>query len=237
MGNELSHQDLFLTIPTAGRHPLLLKAIAENSGLPPDRTIIIRTTADADVSVNGIVIDDFEVPNIQRWWKRGIDESVARGATAVAVLNDDLDIGPHTLSDLHRALVTTGSTIATPSRQGLKLGVHRRRLIPYDPVIWGCLWMLDARTDLRPDPRYVWWYGDNDIDIRARRDYNGIVSCDVQFVHHHPGEGTSQSQALTQQSQRDAQTFEHDYARMLTLSRWYRRFRPGSQAQRSETIT
>ena len=214
---------LFMTIPTAGSHPELLAGIITSSGLPPERIIIIRTKPHVDLPNGCIVIDDFDPPNIQRWWKRGINESVARGATAVAVLNDDLRIEPDTLEKLHDELLATEATVATPSRPGLERGLHKRRLIPYEPVIWGCLWMVDATTDLRPDSRYVWWYGDNDLDIRARRDYAGIVSCEVDYEHYFPGVGTAQSSELVRQSDDDAETFHRDYSRLLTFSRWYRR--------------
>ena len=214
---------LFATIPTAGSHPELLEDIITSSNLPPERIVIIRTKPNVDLPSGCIVVDDFDPPNIQRWWKRGIDESVARGATAVAVLNDDLRIEPDTLKRLHDELLATGATVATPSRTGLQRRLHKRRLIPYEPVIWGCLWMVDATTDLRPDSRYVWWYGDNDLDIRARRDYAGIVSCEVDYEHYFPGVGTAQSSELVRQSDVDAETFHRDYSRLLTLSRWYRR--------------
>lgn len=214
---------LFVTVPTAGSHPDLLEGIVNSCGVPRERIILIRTKPNVKLPTGCIVVDDFDAPNIQRWWKRGIDESVARGATAVAVLNDDLRIEPDTLHRLHSELVSTGATVATPSRPGLRLGVHKGPLVPYEPVIWGCLWMVDATTELRPDPRYVWWYGDNDLDIRARRDYAGIVSCDVVYEHHFPGVGTSKSPELIRQSDLDAATFQADYSRLLTLSRWYRR--------------
>ncbi len=218
------HADaLFMTIPTAGSHPDMLEGIVETCGLLRERIVIIRTKPGVDLPSGCIVVDDFEPPNIQRWWTRGIDESVARGASAVAVLNDDLRIEPDTLERLLDELLATGATVATPSRPGLKRGLHKRRLIPYEPVIWGCLWMVDATTDLRPDSRYVWWYGDNDLDIRARRDYAGIVSCEVDYEHHFPGVGTAQSPELLRQSDVDAETFYRDYPRLLTLSRWYRR--------------
>ena len=217
------HADaLFMTIPTAGSHPDMLEGIVETCGLPRERIIIIRTKPNVDLPSGCIVVDDFEPPNIQRWWTRGIDESVARGATAVAVLNDDLRIEPDTLKRLHDELLATGATVATPSRPALQRRLHKRRLIPYEPVIWGCLWMVDATTDLRPDSRYVWWYGDNDLDIRARRDYAGIVSCEVDYEHYFPGVGTARASERVRQSGVGAETFHRDYSRLLTLSRWYR---------------
>ena len=118
-----------MTIPTAGSHPDMLEGIVETCGLLRERIVIIRTKPNVDLPSGCIVLDDFESPNIQRWWKRGIDESVARGATAVAVLNDDLRIEPDTLEKLHDELLATGATVATPSRPGLERGLHKLSLI------------------------------------------------------------------------------------------------------------
>jgi hypothetical protein len=83
--------------------------------------------------------------------------------------------------------------------------------------------MLDVSSDLRPDERYVWWYGDSDLDIRARRDHSGVVNVEVDYEHMYPGEGTAKSPELKAQSDKDAETFQLDYARMLTLTRWVNR--------------
>jgi len=193
-GDEAS--SLFVTVPTAGSHPELLAALVRDSGLPPTQIVVIVTRPGVDVPAGVVAIDDFGPLNIQRWWKTGIEEAAARGATAVAVINDDLRIGPGALQELHHALVETGATVATPSRPPRKDGIHRGRLIPYSPRIWGCLWMVDTASGLMPDPRYVWWYGDNDLDIRARRDHRGIVSVPVDYEHLHAGEGSGGSPEL-----------------------------------------
>lgn len=219
---------LFMTVPTAGSHPELLRALIDDSGLPRERIIVVTTRIDIDLPDGVVRVDDLDLPpNIQRWWRRGIDEAQSRGATAVVVANDDLQVRPETFRELHAALIHTGATIASPSRPEFPDGLHKGDLIPYEPRIWGCLWMVDVASGLRPDERYVWWYGDNDLDIRARRDYNGIVSVPVWYEHLHPGEGTSKSSELVAQSNRDAQRFETDYADLLRRSRrrvrWQRR--------------
>ena len=154
----------------------------------------------------------------------GIEEAERRGATSVAVLNDDIRVGPGTLSALHEALMSSGAAIASPSRSPFKNGVHRRPLVPYEPRLWGSLWVVRVDSGLRPDPRYVWWYGDNDLDIRARRDHGGVILCDVEFQHLHPSEGTSSNPALVAQTDVDALTFETQYARLLKRSRLIRRW-------------
>ena len=214
---------LFMTVPTANSHPDLLQGLVDGCGLPPERIVMVATRPALDLPAGVIRIEDHGPVNIQRWWCRGIDEATARGATAVAVSNDDLRLGEATLSTLHKALRSSGAAIASPSRPEHRLGLHRGRLVPYSPRLWGALWMVDVACGLRPDPRYAWWYGDCDLDIRARRDYGGVVLCEVEYEHLHPGEGTGKSEALTAQTDLDAQTFASDYARLLTLSRWVNR--------------
>lgn len=215
---------LFMTIPTAGARQELLSALIQDCGLPLDHIVIVATKPNVELPDGVVVLEDFDTANIQRWWASGIEEAQRRGATAVAVLNDDIRVGHGSLASLHEALMSTGAAIASPSRPPFKNGVHRRPLAPYEPRLWGSLWVVRVDSGLRPDPRYVWWYGDNDLDIRARRDHGGVVLCDVEYEHLHPSEGTSSNPALVAQTDIDAQTFEAQYARLLRLSRLIRRW-------------
>lgn len=167
-----------------------------------------------------MVIEDSGSPNIQRWWNLGIETAIQHGATAVAVLNDDLVIDNETLARLHSELIRTGAAIATPTRLDWGAGLFKdENLFPYTPVIWGCLWMLDVTSTLRPDPNFVWWYGDSDLDIRARTQNRGIAAVDVFYEHFYPGEGTNSSSSLMAQTVIDAETFETKYRDFLRKSR------------------
>jgi hypothetical protein len=214
---------LFMTVPTAGSHPELLNALIRDCGLPLENVIVVATRPGVETTPGVVIIEDFGSPNIQRWWNRGIEEAKTRGASAVAVVNDDIRLVPSTLETLKKRMWETGATIASPSRPPTKDRLYRRPLVPYEPRIWGCLWVLNVSSGLRPDERYVWWYGDSDLDIRARRDHSGVVNVDVGYEHMYPGQGTAKSTELQAQSDVDAETFQHDYARMLTLTRWYNR--------------
>lgn len=216
---------LFLTIPTAGDRTPLLTDLIEGSGLPRDQVIVVATRPGVVVPGGVTIVEDLAPPNIQRWWNRGIDEAVGRGATVVAVSNDDVRLSQDTLPGLAEALRSTGAAIASPARPEFPLGLHRGRLVPYAPRLWGSLWALRVDSGLRPDPRYVWWYGDNDLDIRARRDHGGVVLVDVPFEHIHPSVSTSQNPHLAEQTDRDAQTFEEQYASLLRSSRRRNRWR------------
>jgi hypothetical protein len=215
---------LFMTVPTAAARPELLTSLIDNCGLPREQIIVVSTREGIDLPVGAITIEDLGTPNIQRWWARGIAEAEKRGATTVAVVNDDISLTPQTLGRLSDALTRTGAAIASPSRPSFKNGLHKRPLVPYEPRLWGSLWVLRLNSGLRPDERYVWWYGDNDLDIRARRHHGGVVLEDVEYEHLHPGEGTAKSPELQAQADRDAQRFETQYARLLRTSRFLARW-------------
>jgi hypothetical protein len=222
---------LFMTVPTEGSRRTLLFSLIQDCGIPHERIVVVATRRGVELPQGVVTVEDHGPPNIQRWWAAGIQEAERRGATAVAVVNDDIRLTPETLPTLEAALTRTGAAIASPSRLPFRDGLHRRPLIPYEPRLWGSLWVLRLDSGLRPDERYVWWYGDNDLDIRARTRHGGVVLVPVDYEHLHPGEGTARSPELQAQSDRDAQTFERDYARLLRTSRfvtrWRRRLRMG----------
>lgn len=216
---------LFMTIPTAGNRPHLLEALVEDSALARERIIIIATRPGVRGPEGTVTVEDVGPPNIQRWWNRGIEESQLRGATMVAVVNDDISLRPETLQSLRESLESTRAAIASPSRPEFPTGLHKGHLVPYAPRLWGSLWLLRLDSGLRPDPNYVWWYGDNDLDIRARKNHGGVVLVDVEYQHLHPGEGTAGSAELQAEAALDAQHFEAQYARLLRLSRLITRLR------------
>ena len=222
---------LFLVVPTANTRPQLLQDLARDSGVPPSRIILVTTKPDLEMPF-GVTVSDLGPPNIQRWWNRGIAEAERRGATLVAVANDDVRIHESTLPRMQRELGATGATIATPGRSEHRLGLHTRPLVPYSPRIWGSLWMLDLQSSLRPDPRYVWWYGDVDLDIRARRNFTGVVNVEVEWEHVLAGEGSKGNDYLEEQKTLDAQTFARDHWRLVQLSRLMRALNPSKSTLR-----
>jgi GT2 family glycosyltransferase len=213
-----------MTIPTAGSRPELLRNLITASGLPLENIVLISTKPGIDLPEGTHQIEDFGELNIQRWWTRGIEYAEQQGATQVAVVNDDVAIDRKTLQLLADALTSTGAAIASPSRIPFRDGLHKGRLIPYEPRLWGSLWMLDLSSGLRPDTTYRWWYGDNDLDIRARSRHGGVVLVPVTFEHHHAGEKTGENPKLQALTNLDAQVFEAQYRTLLRRSRLIRKW-------------
>lgn len=206
---------LFLTVPTAGSHPDLLDDLVRVCGVPPERIIVVVTRGGVRLPPGVVALPCLDVFNIQHWWNLGIEEAVRRGADVVAVSNDDVRLAPATLPTLLEALESTGATVAGPGPAFL----HVRRHFPFSPMLDGALWLVDVHSGLRPDERFVWWYGDRDIDLRARRDFNGVVHVPVEFENVHGFAATSTTPALLAHAAKDERTFNRVHVMTLFGSR------------------
>lgn len=205
---------LYLTVPTAGSRPDLLSALIRDCGLPPERIVVVVTREGVELPRGVIRIECTDTLNIQHWWNLGIEAAVDRGATFVAVSNDDVRLGAGALDELATALTDTGATLASPGPERL----HVRRYLPFGRMLDGSLWVLDARTGLRPDEDFVWWFGDDDLDLRARRDHGGTVAVPVPFEHVHANQATTAASSLTEQTKLDAKTFRRKFRAVVLLS-------------------
>lgn len=185
--------DVWVTVPTAGR--ATLKGAIDSTGVPRSRTFIIATAYDVWIPEGCLWDGDLGETNIHRWWNRGIDACVDRGARYVLVINDDVLLGEDTVPALLAAMQDTGATLATP-------GDVTEPTLVTDPdkyrgrTLVGSCWLLDTSHGLRPDEAYRWWYGDDDLDWRARRDHGGVVAVPCTFTHLHPNELTASTPRL-----------------------------------------
>lgn len=174
IGNALNlKSNLWLVIPTANRHQYL-KEIFDNSLLPHDQIVLIRTTSGDNFSgVHNIW--DLEDFNIHRWWNMGINFAEQHGAEFVAVLNDDVWIEQGSLQRIVEGMEKSGADIGYPE--------------PCSSDICGYAWVLRLSSPVRPDERFRWWFGDNDLRNQARLN-NGTVSVPANIRHLHPNETT-----------------------------------------------
>lgn len=191
--------DLWVTIPTAGRNTLT--DCIDSCGIPRDRIILVLTRPNLTAPKGCQTITDLGPINIHRWWNQGIHLAVAQGARHVAVLNDDVLMEPDSLATLHAGMA--GATLASPGgRPDAKPTLHTSPSKNTQMVIDGSCWIIDASHGLRADEGYRWWFGDNDLDLRARRDHHGIWIDPVPYAHLHCSELTHASgelQALADQ--------------------------------------
>jgi hypothetical protein len=194
-------RDIWVTVPTAGRDTL--EAAIDSTGVSRSQFAVVVTAPDVRPPVGCLVLPDFGAINIHRWWLRGIMAAVDHGARYVAVINDDVLLDADTLPTLVAALEETGAAIASPGGD-----VHVTDPNPGLPMtLVGSCYVLDTATGLRPDQRFRWWFGDNFLDLRARRDFGGVVTRRCYFHHLEPNRLTAANPELQRLAEQDERTW------------------------------
>ncbi len=188
-----------MVVPSYGR--ATLEAAIDSTGVHRDRVVIVLTRPQGPPLPRWChVVPDFGEVNIHRWWNAGLDYAQARGARWACVINDDVLLSPETIPALVAAAERHGAALASIGGDTLLLDPS-----PSRRSIEGACWLLDLSTGLRPDESYRWWYGDDDLDWRARRDHGGVALTSAPFHHLHPNELTDANPALLSLTYADAQ--------------------------------
>jgi hypothetical protein len=109
------------------------------------------------------VLCEVEVVNIQFWWNLGIDYAVHHGATTVVLCNDDVRAAQGALLELSFHADRNMKTIlAWPENAG-------HASIRCSPITGYCF-ALDPLC-VRPDAAFQWYWGEHDLEFRARETY------------------------------------------------------------------
>ena len=193
--------DLWLVVPTASRFEYLDK-IFINSLIPKKNIILVRTIDGPTVDkVNNLFVESGEV-NIQKWWNLGINYAEKRGAKLVAVLNDDVYISPGSLQAIALEVIEQNAALGFP--------------YPHSGQLAGYCWILNLSSDVRPDERFSWWFGDNDLQMQAQATSKYIyVSADVQ--HLEGGESTEKNPSLRHLAEKDHLIFIKKWTKKTTV--------------------
>lgn len=168
------------------------------------------------------VKDDYEDLNISRWWNIGIDHVASlmryQGTPEVAwnvlVVNDDV-IAPVGLVELLSARMRACTAVlAYPNQHDIHHAFHRSP----EPVnlfhrITGYCFMLRGESGLRLDESFVWWYGDDDLDWRARTCGGSLLVPRSPVQHRAPNGTMLEHPELHEQANRDRQTFINKWGR------------------------
>lgn len=213
--------DWYTVVPTKNRPTELgnlMDSLMANGVADPGTILIINNGSDKGVPewMNDralIIADENPEPHIYRMWNIGLDWAarLADGRPhAVAILNDDVELPPNFAARMIEDLENTGCTITFPDQgpgiynQYPGASMHGRA----QKRITGYAFVVNGQHGIRCDEDFKWWYGDDDLDWQARRDYNGTWEVPgVTVKHAHPGASTHASPALTAQAGRDRETF------------------------------
>lgn len=155
-----------------------------------------------------------EPVNLSEIWNIGLNwahELAAGEDYVVAVFNDDLTLPPGTVQMFAEAIETFGTAAAFAASWG---GVFVTR--HGDPInlanrMCGFAFAFRGSAGLRADESLLWWWGDTDLDLQARK-AGGVVSVPIPGLEHHDPNGyTNRNPELTEQAGRDRETFRRKH--------------------------
>lgn len=220
--------DLFraAVIPTRNRHDLLADCI--NSVVDQvDSVIVLDNLSDPPVDPEpwhgkaGVVSVPMDPPNISTLWNVGIalaDSQAHRAGAAawdIAVLNSDVVVPPGWAETLSTAMRSTPAVLAYPDQHGGREQILHTKAGPIDlrQRITGYAYMLRGETGLRLDEDLAWWYGDDDLDWRARKAGGALLVPGIPVEHRCPNGSMYERPELQEQAGRDRATFEAKWGR------------------------
>ena len=190
--------DIWLTIPTGTRRQYLADIIKE-SQISPEKIVIVHTVESEPIEgVNNIW--DLDPVNIHRWWNRGIDVARTFGADYIAVLNDDVVLKNNPINKIAYGMNKLKATLGYP--------------LPYAGHIPGYCWVLDIKSNIRADENFRWWYGDDDIRLKAK-EQGEVVYIPAEVEHLHPNHLTSTNEELMELTKADQTYFEEKWGTLL----------------------
>jgi GT2 family glycosyltransferase len=213
-------------IPARDRHDLLADCI--NSVVDQvDRVIVIDNLSDPPIDPEpwhgkvGIVAIPIDPPNISTLWNVGLSLADSQAHRAgvdewdIAVLNSDVLVPPGWMMSLSMAMRGSPAVLAYPDQHGGSDVVLHTKAEPIDlrQRITGYAYLLRGETGLRLDEELAWWYGDDDLDWRAREQGGALLVPGIPVEHRAPNISTHERPELLEQTGRDRETFREKWGR------------------------
>jgi hypothetical protein len=152
-----------------------------------------------------------EPVNLSKIWNIGLhwSEKVSQGEEyVVAVFNDDLTLPPGLVQAFAQKLQEQGSSaVYAHSTTDLPNMTDRDPWHLGNRMV-GFAFALRGSDNLRADEDFLWWWGDSDLDWRARK-MRGVSALGVPTLQHHDPNGyTNRQPELAEQAGRDRETFQ-----------------------------
>jgi GT2 family glycosyltransferase len=156
---------------------------------------------------------------IHEMWNEGLDAASTAadgGPHNVAVLNNDLDVGPGFLTKLAAGLRHDDrSWLAYPDWEDL--GIDDGAAVPVSRRdgrhLSGWAFMLRGEAALRFDEQFEWWYGDTDLQFQIEEAGHQLVCVGgIRCDHLESGWSTSASSLLQARAEADRIRFEQKWA-------------------------
>jgi GT2 family glycosyltransferase len=181
--------------------------------LPQVEGIIVVSNGESDFPSEPrveIMTDERPDVNISRWWNMGIDAVAAKGLGEwnVLVVNDDVIVPSNFVQILSDNMRSCSAAISFPNQH------DNHRMLWRDPepvnLFWrltGYCFMMRGEIGLRLDESLVWWYGDDDLDWRARANGGSYLVPGCSVEHRAPNGSMLGRPDLHVQAGKDRETF------------------------------
>lgn len=207
----------YAIIPTHDRLHMLADAVHSIID-QVDFVFIMNNNKEETLHLAGPKIRTFDVPtvipNIQEFWNIGIYLAKSTAFSRnypeydVVILNDDVRCPPNLVETLSSEMRKTSAVLAYPDQFCERTELHT---VP-EPIdltarITGYAYMLRGESGIRLDEEFVWWYGDDDLDWRAREMGGSLMVAGCKVEHRAPNVQTNSRPELLAQTAVDRQTF------------------------------
>lgn len=199
----------YAVISAHNRQKLLTECIIS---LAPqcDRIIVIDNASDPPLEVERqlhrnlvlMVHDPGQPPNLSRLWNRGLNIAheaacfMCNGETPVydvAVFGDDVFV-PGDWWDRVSSVMRETTAVMAATHSVAPIWQAMLKTQPDSDIMNrapGWAWMLRGEVGLRLDERFHWWFGDTDLDWRARQAGGMIIAPGDIAVNREPNRFTN----------------------------------------------
>lgn len=210
--------DMCAVIPTRNRPTeleMLIYSLRSN-GIKPGNTVIINNGGPLEhwfYEQAAVVHDEDPSPHIYRQWNVGLDMCRRwMPGSHIAVLNDDVELPDNFASRMTQVFANHSPTLAFPNQHGsfFNRDHHWMNKGQHDTLhkrMTGYAFVINGDSSIALDESFKWWYGDDDLDWRAREEDGTYLVNAVTVTHHHPNESTNNSPERQRQADRDRRRF------------------------------
>lgn len=164
-----------------------------------DRVVTVAHNCDYPTGPDVVTYGE-TVPNISTMWNLGLDTIAYLAETAgfgdrydVAVLNDDVETPPGWFDRVTGMMHRTGAVAGSGDQfNRLRAPIVRTKLGPVERMerMSGFAFILDGTAHLTLDEQFQWWYGDDDLEWRARLAGGVVIVPRASVTHRYPNKST-----------------------------------------------
>lgn len=223
----------FAVIPTHNKPTELRECLASLRG-QIDHAIVIDNASDPQVEIMDLVDDGFAItvirdpeqpPNLSRLWNTGIkvaqtlqgwnaDEANAGLDFFIAIINDDVIVPPGWMGYVVDNMMVHDASAGCISTFTNFAGLKTRPPVNAYDRLTGWAFVLDGEDGILANEELRWWYGDNDIDMKARARGGTLIlppRIEQVGVPNNRHANLSTTGILAEQAGRDRALFESIY--------------------------